>query len=73
MSMTNEKLEISAHEGALALIDMAYEMGLVNKPTYQKIQEKYNNGNKPVAKTAKLLYNADKKLGEFEREVYADG
>lgn len=71
--MVNKKLEISAHEGALALIDMVYEMGLINKPTYQKIQEKYNNGNKPIAKTANIIYNSDKKLGEFERRVCADG
>lgn len=43
--MSNSKLNIDVHTGALILIDMLYVNKLINKETYDNIQNKYNNAN----------------------------
>ena len=37
---------VTKEAGALILIDILYEKGLINTPTYQKIQSKYKKKSK---------------------------
>ena len=42
------KINIDSHIGALILIDMLFAQKLIDKQTYDNIQEKYNNKNKQI-------------------------
>jgi hypothetical protein len=53
--------QVSTLDGALVLIDMLYHSKVINKPTYEKIIEKY--GHKTIEKQANIVYNMDNKIG----------
>lgn len=53
--------QITARQGALILIDMLYAQKVINKPTYEKIIEKY--GQKTIEKQVNVVYNLDNKVG----------
>lgn len=46
MDSKNRLPQISAHQGALILIDMLYAERHINKATYDKIQAKYGKATK---------------------------
>lgn len=55
--------KISAHQGALVLIDMLYKQGHINKKTYENIQNKYNKVNKGLEREVNVVYNTDNNIG----------
>lgn len=44
-AITEHKINIDTQTGALILIDMLYAKKLINKETYNRIQEKYKYKN----------------------------
>lgn len=60
---------ISAHQGALILIDMLYEQGYINRKTYENIQNKYNKNKKGIESEASIVYNANNKTGVTKGEL----